>query len=155
MLLEKVSGFILHPNSVVGGTCVTSFIQGGKRAPRLISSLEDGPSIGFITGYIFELFRSVHEELKQRTLKESGDPCALALATSSYIMIASMTVVNVHTRDLISRMNTDIVCLTYQQMDVSVCLYPASCFVSAVLTEPWQNGEAQQFLKGVRHLEAL
>ena len=44
----------LQGSKRVTGTSLTSFIQGGNRAPRLMSADEDGPSIGFTTGYGIE-----------------------------------------------------------------------------------------------------
>ena len=45
------TGIGIHPICKVSGTSATFFMQGGKRAPRLIKALPDGPSIGLMYGY--------------------------------------------------------------------------------------------------------
>jgi hypothetical protein len=40
-----------HPSCVDGGIASTSFMQAGKRAPILISALDEGPNMGFTVGF--------------------------------------------------------------------------------------------------------
>jgi hypothetical protein len=50
---KRVTGLsvlFMHATSESGERSLTSFMQGGNRAPRLISALEEGPSIGLTTG---------------------------------------------------------------------------------------------------------
>ncbi len=60
----------------VTGTCSTSFMQGGKRAPRLIKADSDGPNMGLTTGYL----NTINQEqfkLQARGTDFQGDRCPL------------------------------------------------------------------------------
>ena len=63
----------IQGNGVVSGRSVTSFMQGGYRAPALIKALDDGPSMGFTTGFKGCKF-SDNKYTVSHTLKEKGFP---------------------------------------------------------------------------------
>ena len=70
---------------VDAGTVVTSFMHGGKRAPMLMSALEDGPSITFTVGWRDQLKAQIDQNGRaaRLTLNETGVPCSLLFKTSS------------------------------------------------------------------------
>jgi len=81
------SGGGAHGRLVSNGMSFISFMQGGNRAPRLMRALDEGPNIGFTTGYVARTIRNRPEPnkptLKTRTLNENGLPCSFPLYASS------------------------------------------------------------------------
>ncbi len=65
------------------GKSATFFMQGGNRAPNWIRADDEGPNIGFTTGYTARQFREELPTRHHHTLNENGDPCAFEFVTSS------------------------------------------------------------------------
>ena len=83
------------------GTPSTNFMQGGNLAPKFMSALVEGPSMGFTTGFGNEgEMKTLLHRTGKPTWKETGVPCALELTTNSLIKIPIMATVKAHTERL-------------------------------------------------------
>lgn len=70
------TGICLHGRRVDGGTCSTSFMHGGNRAPTCISTLEEGPNMGLTTGFAAGLVSTRNERNGvEVTFNDIGLPC--------------------------------------------------------------------------------